>query len=87
MIPILSFVADKRRFPRLEYLRFIECKHISSAWCNLNKWIDFILTHINEHQLEYLRFDIIEKEHELTDIQTGDEIITISEPSCIVDIH
>jgi hypothetical protein len=87
MIPLLSSVIDKRRFPRLQCLRFLDCKHISSAWCNINKWIDFILTHISEHQLKYLRFDFIEKEHELTDIQSGDEIITITEPPCVVDIQ
>jgi hypothetical protein len=87
-IPLLSFIIDKHRFPQLYSLRFIECKHISSAWCNLSKWIDFILIHINEHQLKCLRFDFIEKEHdELTDLQTTDEIIANIESPSIVDIH
>ncbi|CAF2990954.1 unnamed protein product [Rotaria sp. Silwood2] len=87
LMPFLSFVIDKRRFPRLVCLRLIECKHISSAWSNINKWIDFILIHINEHQLKCLRFDFIEKEHQLPDIQPHDEIITIIEPSYVVNIH
>jgi hypothetical protein len=87
MIPLLSFVVNKRHFPRLECLRFLQCKHISSAWCNIDKWIDFIFTHINEHQLKYLRFSFIEKDQEVTDMQTGDEIITMTDPPCIVDIH
>jgi hypothetical protein len=87
MIPLLSFIIDKHRFPQLQSLRFITCKHISSAWCNIDKWIDFVFTHINEHQLKCLRFDFIEKEQEVTDIKTGDEIITTTDPPCIVDIH
>lgn len=87
MIPLLSFVINKRRFPRLECLRFIHCKHISSAWCNIDKWIDFIFTHINEHQLKYLGFSFTEKEQEVTDMQTSDETITMTNPPCIVDIH
>lgn len=87
MIPLLSFVLNKRHFPRLEFLRFIQCKHISSAWCNIDKWIDYIFTHINEHQFKHLRFSFIEKEEEVTDMQTDDEIITITDPPCIVDIH
>jgi hypothetical protein len=87
MIPLLSFIIDKHRFPQLQSLRFITCKHISSAWCNIDKWIDFVFTHINEHQLKCLRFDFIEKEQEVTDIKTGDEIITTSDPPCTVDIH
>ncbi|CAF3999254.1 unnamed protein product [Rotaria sordida] len=87
MIPLLSFIINKRHFPRLECLRFIQCKHILSAWCNIDKWIDFIFTHINEHQLKYLRFSFIEKEQAVTDMQTGDETITMTDPPCIVDIH
>ncbi|CAF3029462.1 unnamed protein product [Rotaria sp. Silwood2] len=87
MIPLLSFVINKRHFPRLECLRFIQCKHILSAWCNIDKWIDFIFTHINENQLKYLRFSFIEKEQAVTDMQTGDETITMTDPPCIVDIH
>ncbi|CAM4786161.1 unnamed protein product [Rotaria magnacalcarata] len=87
MIPLLSFVINKRHFPRLECLRFHECKNISSAWCSIDKWIDFIFTHINEHQLKYLRFSFIENEQLVTDMQTGDETITLTDQSCIVDIH
>ena len=58
IIPFLSFIINKHRFPRLECLRFILCKHISSALSNIDKWIDFILTHVNEHQLKYLRFSL-----------------------------
>ncbi|CAF3335804.1 unnamed protein product [Rotaria socialis] len=87
MIPLLSFVINKRHLPRLECLRFHECKNISSAWCSIDKWIDFIFTHINEHQLKYLRFSFIENEQLVTDIQTGDETITLTDQPCIVDIH
>jgi hypothetical protein len=87
MLPLLSFVIDKHHFPQLQCLRFIMCKHIESAWCNIHKWIDFILTHINQHQLQCFRFDFIEKEHEITDMQTDDKLIISTEPSCIVHIH
>ncbi|CAF0813267.1 unnamed protein product [Adineta steineri] len=87
MIPLLSFVINKNHFPKLQYLRFVLCKHNSSSWCNINKWIDFIFIHINEHQLECLRFDFIEKEQELMDIKNTDEIITMVKSSCIVDIQ
>ncbi|CAF3351321.1 unnamed protein product [Rotaria socialis] len=87
MIPLLSFVINKRHLPRLECLRFHECKNISSAWCSIDKWIDFIFTHINEHQLKYLRFSFIENEQLVTDMQTGDETITLTDQPCIVDIH
>ena len=87
MVPLLSFVLDQHHFPQLKCLRFICCKHISSAWCNIHEWIDFISTRINEHQLESLRFDFIEEEDEVTDMQTGDEIITTTKPPCIVHIH
>jgi hypothetical protein len=88
MTPLLSFVIDKRRFPRLQCLRFLKCKYTSSARYNINKWIDSILSHINEHQLKYLRFDFLEKEHKLTDIQSGDEIITVTEFSPgVIDLH
>ncbi len=85
--PLLSFIINKNYFPQLKSLRFIECKCISSSWCNLNKSIDFILDHVNEHQLICLRFDFIEKEDKLTDLTTGNQLITIDEPPCIVDIH
>ena len=86
-VPFLSYVIDKRRFPQLKCLRFLNCKHISSSWCNIHQWIDFIFTHIDEHQLKFLRFDFIEKGHELIDIQTGDEIITRNELPYIIDIR
>jgi hypothetical protein len=87
MVLLLTFIINKRRFPRLECLSFIQCEHISSSWCNINKCINFIFTHLNEHQLKHLRFSFIGKEQEITDMQTGDEIITITEPSCVADIH
>jgi len=87
MIPVLSFIINKRHFPQLEALRFIEYKHISSAWCNFDKWIGFIFTHINEHRIKYLRFSFIEKDQEVTDMQTGDETITMTDPPCIIDIR
>jgi hypothetical protein len=87
MEPLLSFIIDKHRFPQLQCLRFIKCKYISSAWCNIDKWIDFIFTNINEHQLKCLRFDFVEKEQEVTDIKTGYETITMTNPPCIVNIH
>ncbi|CAF2765928.1 unnamed protein product [Rotaria sp. Silwood2] len=87
MEPLLSFVIDKHHFPQLQCLRFILCKHILSTWCNIFKWIDFIFAHINEVRLKCLRFDFIEKDQEVTDIKTGDEIIITTEPPYIVDIH
>ncbi len=87
-VSLFSFVIDQRCFPHVYFLRFIECKHISTAWCYIDKWISFNLTHINEHQLKYLRFDFLENEHKLlTGLKTNDRIITITEPLCIVDIH
>jgi hypothetical protein len=65
----------------------MNCKNISSAWQNINQWIDFILTRINEHQLTCVRFDFIEKEHEITDIQTSDDTIIINDPPRIIDAH
>ncbi|CAF1114414.1 unnamed protein product [Adineta ricciae] len=87
MNPLLSFIINKQRFPRLEYLRFVECKHTSSAWCDINKWIDYILTHMDKHQLKHLWFSFIDKGQQLTDMKTGDEIITNNNPPCIIDIH
>ncbi|CAF4001138.1 unnamed protein product [Rotaria magnacalcarata] len=88
LVPLLSLIIGKHRFPQLQYLRFIKCKHISSAWSNVHKWIDFIFTHINEHQLKCLRFDFTEKDNEVTDMKADDEIITVTEsPPCVVDIH
>ncbi|CAF4027436.1 unnamed protein product [Rotaria magnacalcarata] len=88
MVPLLSFVIDKQRFRQLQCLRFILCKSISSAWRNIHKWIDFVFTHTNQHQLKCLRFDFIEKEQqEVPDMKTGDEIVSLTEPPCIADIH
>ncbi|CAM4815440.1 unnamed protein product [Rotaria magnacalcarata] len=88
MVPLLSFVIDKQRFRQLQCLRFILCKSISSAWRNIHKWIDFVFTHTNQHQLKCLRFDFIEKEQqEVIDMKTGDEIVSLTEPPCIADIH
>ncbi|CAF1184488.1 unnamed protein product [Rotaria magnacalcarata] len=88
MVPLLSFVIDKQRFRQLQCLRFILCKSISSAWRNIHKWIDFVFTHTNQHQVTCLRFDFIEKEQqEVPDMKTGDEIVSLTEPPCIADIH
>jgi len=85
MEPLLVFLTAKHRFPQLRCLRFMNCKNVSSAWYNIDQWINFVCSHINEHQLACVRFDFIEKEHEITDLQTDDE--TIIDPPCIVDIH
>ena len=87
MLPLLSFVINKDHFPQLQCLRFILCKHIESAWCNIDKWIDFILTHMNQHQLQCFRFDFIEKGHEITAMQVDTKLITATEPPRINHIH
>jgi DNA primase large subunit len=87
MESFLLFLVDKNYFSQLRCLRLMNCKNVSSAWQNINQWINFILTRISEHQLTCVRFDFIEKEHEITDLQTGDEIIVTNNPPCIVDIH
>jgi hypothetical protein len=84
--PLLLFIINKYRFSRLRYLRFT-CKNISSAWININQWINFILDRVTEHQLTCVRFDFTEKEQEIFGLQTSDEIITTTDPPCIVDIH
>jgi hypothetical protein len=84
---LLLFLIDKHRFPRLRCLRFMTCKNISSAWHNINQWINFILTHITEHQLTCVRFDFIEKEHEITNLHTADETIISTNPRYMFDIH
>ncbi|CAF1653756.1 unnamed protein product [Adineta ricciae] len=87
MTPLLSFILNKQRFPRLEYLRFFRFQHVSSVCCIIKRWIDYILNHWNEHQLKYLRFSSPENDQQLADMQTGDEIITICDPPCIIDIR
>lgn len=87
MKPLLLFLIDRNRFSQLRSLRFLNCRNISTAWDNINQWIEFILTRINEHQLTCVRFDFIETQHEITDLHTGDEIITIPDPTFIVHIH
>jgi hypothetical protein len=87
MQPLVLFIIAKYHFPQLRCLRFMNCKNISAAWYNIDQWINIVLTHINEHQLTSVRFDFIEKEHEITGLQTGDETITSIDPPCIVDIH
>ncbi|CAF1234076.1 unnamed protein product [Adineta ricciae] len=87
MIPFLSFILNKQRFSQLEYLRFFQFQHVSSAWCIINKWTNYILNHCNEHQLKYLQFSLIENDQLLTNMKTADEIITISDPPRIIDIH
>ena len=66
MLPLLTFATNRDHFPQLQCLRFIMCKHIQSAWCNIDKWIDFIFTHIDQHQLQCFRFDFIEKIEKIT---------------------
>jgi hypothetical protein len=87
MLPLLSFIINRNYFPQLECLRFILCKNISSSWCNIDKWIDFIFTHINQHQIQCFRFNFIEKEHEITSMQTDDILITRTEPPHIIHVH
>ncbi len=87
MKPLLLFVINKHRFPQLRCLRFYACKNILSSWDNIDQWIDIILTRITEHQLTCVRFDFHVKEQEITGLKTGDEVITITERSCVVDIH
>ena len=58
MESLLSFLIDKHRFPQLKCLRFIGLKNISSAWCNIDQWIAFILKHVTEHQLTCVRLDV-----------------------------
>ncbi|CAF4000077.1 unnamed protein product [Rotaria magnacalcarata] len=87
MEPLLLFLIDKHRFPQLRCLRFMNCKNISSAWDNIEHWIDFILNRISEHQLACVRFDFIEKEQEITDLHTGDQTIAITGLPYIINIH
>ena len=87
MTPLLSSIINRYDFPQLKCLCFFMCKHISSSWININKWINFILTHFHQHKLEYIRFSFIEKENEIIDVKTGDEIITSTESPHIIDIH
>ncbi|CAM4936174.1 unnamed protein product [Rotaria socialis] len=87
MEPLLLFLIDKHRFPQLRCLRFMNCKNISSAWNNIEHWIDFILNRISEHQLTCVRFDFIEKEQEITDLHTGDETIAITDLPYTINIH
>ena len=78
MIPLFTSLIKRYDFPKLKCLCFFMCKHISSSWININKWIDFILTHLNQHKLKYLRFNFTDKEN---------EIIISTESACIIDIH
>ena len=87
MLPLLTFATNRDHFPQLQCLRFIMCKHIQSAWCNIDKWIDFIFTHIDQHQLQCFRFDFIEKIEKITTLQTDDKLITTTEPQRIIHIH
>ncbi|CAF3449040.1 unnamed protein product [Rotaria socialis] len=87
MEPLLLFLIDKHRFPQLRCLRFMNCKNISSAWNNIEHWIDFILTRASEHQLACVRFDFIEKEQEIADLHTGDETIAITDLPYTINIH
>jgi hypothetical protein len=89
MKPLLLFIINKHRFPQLRCLRFSGLENILSSWDNIDQWIDFILNRITEHQLTCVRFDFTEtiKEKEITNLQTGDEVITITEPPYVVDVH
>jgi hypothetical protein len=87
MESFLLSIIDKSYFPQLRCLRLMNCKNISSAWPNIDQWIDFILTRINEHEPTCVRFDFIEKEHDITDLQTNDDMIIMNDPRCIIDIH
>jgi hypothetical protein len=53
----------------------------------MDEWIHFILSRVMEHQLTCVRFDFKEKDQKMTNLQTCDELITIAQPSYIVDIH
>jgi hypothetical protein len=87
MTPLLTFLIDKYRFPQLRCLRFVDLRNISSAWCNIDQWISFILSHIMEHQLTCIRFDFVDKEQEPMNLQRGDESIAIVESAYIIDVH
>lgn len=86
-IRFLTFIINRERFPSLECLCFIECKHISSSWSNVQKWIDYIIYHSSEHQLKYLQFDSLEKEQQLMDQQARDDRFIWTNPSCFVHIQ
>ncbi|CAF1191537.1 unnamed protein product [Adineta steineri] len=75
------------RFPQLKCLRLMSCKNISSSWQNIDQWISFILTHINEHQLTCVRFDFIENENKITEMNICNQMIRILQSSWIIDIH
>ncbi|CAF1291218.1 unnamed protein product [Adineta steineri] len=83
----LSYIIDKDRFPQLKCLRLMSCKNISSSWQNIDQWISFILTHINEHQLTCVRFDFIENENKITEMNICNQMIRILQSSWIIDIH
>ncbi|CAF1423646.1 unnamed protein product [Adineta steineri] len=83
----LSYIIDKDRFPQLKCLRLRSCKNIASSWENIDQWISFILTHINEHQLTCVRFDFIEQEKKTTEMNIYNQIMRIVQLSSIIDIH
>ncbi|CAF1439090.1 unnamed protein product [Adineta steineri] len=83
----LSYIIDKDRFPQLKCLRLRSCKNIASSWENIDQWISFILTHINEHQLTCVRFDFIEQEKKTTEMNICNQIMRIVQLSSIIDIH
>ncbi|CAF1077565.1 unnamed protein product [Adineta steineri] len=83
----LSYIIDKDRFPQLRCLRLRSCKNIASSWENIDQWISFILTHINEHQLTCVRFDFIEQEKKTTEMNICNQIMRIVQLSSIIDIH
>ncbi len=87
MESLLLFLINKNRFSQLRCLRFMNCKNISLACHNIDQWIHLVLTRTSEHQLTCVRFGFIEKDHEITDLHTGDETITITNPSYIIDIN
>jgi len=81
------YIIDKDRFPQLKCLRLMNCKSIASTWENIDQWISLILTRINEHQLTCIRFDFIEKEHKITQMNIYDIMMTIHQPSSIINIQ
>ncbi|CAF1077659.1 unnamed protein product [Adineta steineri] len=83
----LSYIIDKDRFPQLRCLRLRSCKNIASSWENIDQWISFILTHINEHELTCVRFDFIGQEKKTTEMNICNQIMRIVQVSSIIDIH
>ncbi|CAF1562923.1 unnamed protein product [Rotaria magnacalcarata] len=76
-------------FRQIDHL-YIDCSPIS----NINQHeeimvplLSFVIDKQRFRQLQCLRFDFIEKEQQVIDMKTGDEIVSIAEPPRIADIH